>query len=649
MIILSLLTLLIGSLGIYAMARIERASSKSIRRHENLTKPVAHIAVQILQCRRYEKDMFLCLDDSEIFLKYLTKWALAVDVLSARITIYRNHCEQIQQISKAESWLAELNHYQQAVMRVVDDIQTQKIKTPQQANQAMMPHKNTVRTLIVSSFNAFDQEFALASRVDQNLYKQTALIQSVWVTMLLIVIGVSVVAMLIIPSRIVGPIRSLNHVAEKLRDGQMNARVSFVMPDNEVGQLGVVFNQMASELQQRELELSQARDQAEKLNSAKTTFLMNMSHELRTPLTAILGFADLLDKQVTNDESVDAINRSGQHLLRIVDDLLQLTEIETNQFKTYGKTANLKLLIMEVVEKLQPIFDSKQLTVALSGDYPVEQEIYTDLVRLKGILCHILENAAKFTDKGTIQIRCEMSSETQQFIIEIQDTGTGMSVAQLKHAGELFKLGDDSLTRTNSGIGTGLALSKRTLEYMQGKLEIVSEQNVGTCVTITLPVKANLEPAKPAYSNSVEVNSNEVDSQKEIFSGRRRVLVVEDTADLQRLLCSLLKQINVDVDVVENGKLGVDAAMKAKLMDKPYDLILMDMQMPVMDGYAATRQLRRNGYCFPIVAMTAHAMNGDRQKCLYAGCDDYMAKPINPAMFIRYARHWLEHPLIRVI
>ena len=649
MVVLSLLTLIIGSLGIYAIDRIEQASAKSISHHENLTRPVAHVVIQTLQCRRYEKDMFLNLEDPEVFSRYLTKWALAVDTLSARLTTYRDNCDLTLQITKAEKWLADLNNYQQVVMTVVGDIQSQKIKTPQEANKAMMPLKNIVRSLIVSSFTAFDQEFALADRVDQRLNKQTAIIQSVLVTMLLIVVAVCLVAMLIIPSRIVGPIRSLNRAAEKLRDGQMNSRISLDMPDNEVGQLGVVFNQMAAQLQQREFELNQALDHAETLNIAKTTFLMNMSHELRTPLTAILGFADLLNKQVENDESVDAINRSGQHLLRIVDDLLQLTEIETNQFKAYGQNASLKLLIMEVVKDLEPVFDSKQLQVELSEDFPTEQTIFTDPLRLKGVFYHLLENAAKFTAKGSNLNRCQRSDQEEQFVVEIQDTGQGMSVAQLGRAGELFQKGDESLTRSNGGVGTGLALCKRTLEYMQGKLEIVSEQNVGTCVTITLPFKANLEVAQADICDHDHIESISDEAPENIPTGRRRVLVVEDTPDLQKLVSSLLKQIKVDVDVVGNGKLGVEAAMKAKLMDKPYDLILMDMQMPVMDGYTATRQLRRNGYCYPIVAMTAHAMDGDRQKCLYAGCDDYMAKPLNPAMFIRYARHWLEHPLIRVI
>lgn len=648
MLLLLLFCMVIGGSSLYAITLLRETTFAQINAYEYQTRPAAHIAVQTLQCRRYEKDMFLNLADSQRFEEYLDRWSVSVDALSHVLTEFREHTVDSQQILDAEKWLAYLDAYQKAVHQVVEEIRAQRITTPAQANGAMTHGKDTIRTLILNSFSKFDHEFAVAQINQQNFYHQAGHLQNMITVVLLLIIIVSVMALILIPNRIVQPLRKLEQATRQLGDGDLTTRFSKDMPDNEIGRLGTMFNQMAEHIQEREIQLNDARREAESHNLAKTTFLMNMSHELRTPLTSIIGFADLLDEPELCDESIVAIQRSGQHLLRIVDDLLQLTEIETHQFQLSPCQVTIGDLISELVEELKPSADDKDLQLIMPDDEQMQFVVETDPLRLKGVLHHLMENAIKFTERGHVIVRCDQTDDKSTLLLEIKDTGMGMTVQQINRAGELFVMGDSSLTRVRGGLGTGLALCKRVLEYMQGSLHILSQPGIGTSVTVTLPMQIDMQKLEVHLPSAVAKDTS-IARPTRAANGRNHVLVVEDTPEIQKLIHSLLRQIGIHVDLADNGQIALEMAMRSHINEHPYDLIIMDMQMPVLDGYAATRQLRLQGYQYPIVALTAHAMIGDRQKCLDAGCDDYMIKPIDPAMFIRYVRHWLEHPLIRVI
>ncbi|HAI12878.1 MAG TPA: hypothetical protein DCM28_14310 [Phycisphaerales bacterium] len=644
MLVLMSLSVLIGITCFHILEQINGRTLEHINQQEYLVRPSTRIAIQTLQCRRYEKDMFLNVANSENFEAYFKRWTLTVDELIRDIITYREHSLDGQQVLSAEKWLASSLEYQLAVMNVVNHVREGIITTPAEANLALTPSKSSIRSLIVSSFNFFDHEFAKSRIASRNLQKQTQDSQQ-WISLcVLLVVVVSVIALITIPRRIVGPLRTLENAASRLRDGDFSARLSHDIPTNELGRLGLAFNEMAQHIQMREKELIEAKAQADSLNNAKTSFLMNMSHELRTPLTTIIGFTDLLEDQASREESIEAISRSSQHLLHIVDDLLQLTEIETNQLVLKGSFFRFSDIVNDLLEELKHKASFKNLELIIPEPQKLDIELYSDEHRLQSVLYQLLDNAIKFTQEGHVQIRCDMTDDLQKVLIEIKDTGIGMSAQQLKRSGELFFMGDASMTRERGGTGTGLALCQRTIECLEGKLSINSHPGKGTTVTITLPLKSGI----PRETPSTDKQSLAV-HQLQAGAGRNKVLVAEDTPEIQKLVKSLLENINIKVDVVGDGKAAVEMAMRSHLNDKPYDLVIMDMQMPVMDGYAATRQLRLQGYSYPVVALTAHAMEGDRQKCLDVGCDDYMKKPIDPAMFIRYVRHWLEHPLIRVI
>jgi signal transduction histidine kinase len=629
-----------------SLTRIQDTINLQIVQHEKLTRPTAHISVQTLQCRRYEKDMFLNVADRERFEAYFIRWTMAVDSLSRSISDYRNNVGDTQQILVAEKWLAYVTVYQNEMVNIVDRIREGRITTPEQANLAITPNKNTIRSIIINSFSVFDHEFAMARITQQNLLQQAANTQRLISLVLSAVTFIALVALIVLPRRIVGPIEALERAARQLRDGNLSARLSQDLPNNELGQLATTFNEMAQRLEKHEKELVRAKAVADELNQAKTHFLMNMSHELRTPLTAILGFAELLGDNEYKAESIDAITQSGQHLLKIVDDLLQLTEIECDQFTLNLEHVNINQMVEELVEEFSQSASGKQLELIVSNDAGLSCDVIADWQRLKSVLYHLTENAIKFTEKGHVQFRCDIPQEGDYFIFEIKDTGIGMSSQQIRQAGQLFNMGDASLTRTRGGTGTGLALCKRLIEYMGGQLSITSQPSVGTTVMVKLPCKMGSDITTKTSSPS---RPPQHVPQYPANSSRRRVLVAEDTPEIQKLIHTLLVHIGIQVDLAGNGQIALDMAMRSHLNDQPYDLVIMDMQMPVMDGYTATRQLRLQGYQYPVVALTAHALHGDRQKCLDAGCDDYMCKPLDPAMFTRYVRHWLEHPLIRVI
>ena len=639
MIAMSLIIALIGTIGLFSISHLQQSETRLVDYSEHHTRQTAQITIQMLQCRRFEKDLFLNLLDVPRFESYLNKWTQTVTQLSETLIAYRDHCSDPDHVMTVKQWLADVNHYQNAVMTIVQQIKAKKIQTPQQANLAMMPQKNSSRTLIIDSLNTFNNDLQVIQKINRLHQTEVALFKSIVFIMLLLVVIGGIVAMVAIPRRIVDPLQSLSDAATSLRDGNLDARVSTNLPNNELGKLGKLFNEMAQQLQRHETQLRDDCNTAESLNRTKTRFLTNISHELRTPLTTILGFAECLHQPDMLDESAKIITQSSKHLLQIVTDLLQLTEIETKQFRVYGQQVQLIALIMQAAQEIKPACINKQLQLILPEQVTLEHDIYTDPLHLKGILDRLLNNAVKFTEHGSISIHCRESKEDQCFVIKIQDTGKGMTPLQIQRAHQLFELGDDSLTRPQGGLGNGLALSKRILEYLEGQLSIQSKIDTGTCITLTLPFHAqNMPAAKKSPPQATPLTT----PHPSTTATHPRVLIADDTPDILKLTSSLLNRVDIKTDHAENGQIAVDMAMRSQQLKQPYDLIIMDMQMPQLDGYQATRHLRQHGYSHFIVALTAHALNADRQKCLDAGCNDYITKPIKPKQFIKYVQNCLE-------
>jgi signal transduction histidine kinase/ActR/RegA family two-component response regulator len=378
----------------------------------------------------------------------------------------------------------------------------------------------------------------------------------------------------------------------------------------------------SAERRQRERALREARDAAEAANRAKTEFLANMSHEIRTPMTAMLGYADLiLDTREDPDElrrHVDTIQRNGRHLLGVINDILDISKIEAGKVVIEQIEADPRKLTGEVIALMSNRAAEKSITLTCDITQAVPAMLMTDPVRLKQILLNLLSNAVKFTHAGgTVDVRADFADE--MLMLQVRDNGIGMAPEQINRLFRPFEQADTSTTRRFGGTGLGLSISKRLAMLMGGDVSVTSQAGVGSTFAVTLSARAVARSTAGAASQPARATS---------VSGLN-VLVADDASDNRRLLTFVMGKVGASVTTVENGQQAVDAAIDASRSGSRFDVILMDMQMPVLDGYAATSELRRRGYAGPIIALTAHAMAHDRQRCLDAGCDDHATKPID--------------------
>ncbi len=389
--------------------------------------------------------------------------------------------------------------------------------------------------------------------------------------------------------------------------------------------------------------LKEARGIAECANVAKSEFLANMSHEIRTPMTAILGFADVLLERGQLDnappdrvDAVKTIKRNGEYLVDIINDILDLSKIEAGRMEVEQINCPTIQLLSEVIALVRVPADAKGLAVKLEHAGPIPEQIRTDPTRLRQILINVLGNAVKFAEVGSVTLIAKLIDDTgaPTLQLDILDTGVGMTDDQVDRLFQPFMQADTSMTRKYGGTGLGLSISKRFAQMLGGDVVVVETQPaVGTRFRITIatgPLNGvsmitDLPLVSPARIKTMKIAPIDEKSPLRDY----RILLAEDGPDNQKLISHLLTTVGAEVTVVENGSLAVKAAVEAQTVNRPFDIILMDMQMPVMDGYAATTLLREKRYTRPILALTAHAMQGDRERCIASGCDDYTTKPIN--------------------
>jgi CheY-like chemotaxis protein len=371
-----------------------------------------------------------------------------------------------------------------------------------------------------------------------------------------------------------------------------------------------------------------------------------MSHEIRTPMTAIMGFADLLMANLEKPENLDAastIRRNGEHLLSLINDILDLSKIEAGKLAVELVSCSPVAIVEDVLSLMRVRATEKGIGLAVEYDGPMPETVASDPTRLRQILVNLVGNAVKFTEVGSVRLISRLvSADRPALQFDIVDTGIGMTPEQRERLFRPFSQADTSMARKFGGTGLGLTISKRLAEVLGGDVSIVeSTPGVGTRFRLTIDpgplegvrmidpgqdLKAAQQVALPALPTAKPASPTPLKD--------RRILLAEDGPDNQVLIAYVLRKAGADVTIVENGKLAAEAALRAVEAGAPFDVVLMDMQMPVLDGYEATALLRAEGYRGTIIALTAHAMAGDREKCLQFGCDDYATKPIDRAKLI---------------
>jgi signal transduction histidine kinase/CheY-like chemotaxis protein len=417
---------------------------------------------------------------------------------------------------------------------------------------------------------------------------------------------------------------------ERIAGGDLDHRIPLSARHDELDAISHAINVLVGELQIVAAGLRRAKEEAEAASRAKTVFLRNVSHELRTPLTVVLGMSELIASQALSPTRVGELRQrivaNGRALVTILDDLLDLSKIEAERIDFDLQAVCVGDLTAEILASFETEANRKKLALLLDTSAAEHAQILADAKRLRQVLVNVIGNAIKFTEQGQVAVSITRSTDTGTVLLDVADTGIGMTEAQARVLFEPFMQADATIATRYGGSGLGLAISKRLAEGMGGTLDVVaSEPGRGTTFRLALPAVTTEECPPVASSSAAPRQGDELQGL--------RILVVEDHQDVRATTVELLRGAGAIVSEAVDGQQAIDATQGAT-----FDVILMDIRMPRVDGIVATRRLRAAGLAIPIIALTADAVAEQRTECLAAGCSGYLSKPLDLAQLATLLR-----------